>query len=81
MAQELQVRIQPPAPHLLSADSCTLLAHSYGKQTKMWDTLFGTARPRIECVPENVAACCFAPVQPLLIGLDYILTYIWSGLI
>jgi len=28
---------------------------NYGKQTKMWDTLFGTARPRIECVPENVA--------------------------
>ena len=28
---------------------------SYGKQTKLWDTLFGTTRPRIECVPENIA--------------------------
>jgi len=28
---------------------------NYGKQTKLWDTLFGTTRPRIECVPENIA--------------------------
>lgn len=27
---------------------------SYGKQTRIWDVLFGTTRPRIEMVPENI---------------------------
>lgn len=39
---------------VLILEPLTPLAYSYGKQTKMWDTLFGTARPRIECVPENM---------------------------
>ena len=27
---------------------------NYGKQTRLWDTIFGTLLPRIECVPDNV---------------------------
>ncbi|KAF8306146.1 hypothetical protein DL93DRAFT_2120508 [Clavulina sp. PMI_390] len=29
-------------------------ASNYGKQTRMWDVLFGTTRPRLEMVPENI---------------------------
>ncbi|KAF8314460.1 hypothetical protein DL93DRAFT_2058228, partial [Clavulina sp. PMI_390] len=32
---------------------------NYGKQTRVWDTLFGTTRPgqiRVECIPENIAS-------------------------
>ena len=29
-------------------------SHNYGKQTRLWDRIFGTCRERIESVPENV---------------------------
>lgn len=29
-------------------------SHNYGKQTRVWDRLFGTTHKRIECVPENI---------------------------
>jgi sterol desaturase/sphingolipid hydroxylase (fatty acid hydroxylase superfamily) len=27
---------------------------NYGKQTRLWDWMFGTSRERIECVPSNI---------------------------
>ncbi|KIW03437.1 uncharacterized protein PV09_05207 [Verruconis gallopava] len=27
---------------------------NYGKQTRLWDVIFGTARDRIECIPKNL---------------------------
>ncbi|RAK99891.1 sterol desaturase family protein [Aspergillus ibericus CBS 121593] len=29
-------------------------SHNYGKQTRLWDRIFGTCRERIESVPDNV---------------------------
>jgi sterol desaturase/sphingolipid hydroxylase (fatty acid hydroxylase superfamily) len=29
-------------------------SHNYGKQTRVWDRLFGTCGTRIESVPDNV---------------------------
>ena len=29
-------------------------SHNYGKQTRLWDRVFGTCADRIESVPENV---------------------------
>lgn len=29
-------------------------SHNYGKQTRLWDKLFGTCAPRVELSPENV---------------------------
>lgn len=27
---------------------------NYGKQTRLWDIIFGTSRARIECLPDNI---------------------------
>ncbi|KAI9925109.1 hypothetical protein ASPWEDRAFT_689764 [Aspergillus wentii DTO 134E9] len=29
-------------------------SHNYGKQTRLWDRIFGTCHERIECPPENI---------------------------
>ena len=29
-------------------------SHNYGKQTRLWDRVFGTCRDRIECLPHNI---------------------------